>query len=107
MIASAMRRKRCRSNGASNLRVWTASALQLSCSTSPNKSGGVMSEVVYRSEVRIERVKGPVRRAYLPAESEPVVFGVHGAIAEHYKAPSNVAEPRAATLDYIVAAAAG
>jgi hypothetical protein len=29
-----------------------------------------MSEVVYRSEVRIERVKGPVRKAYLPAESE-------------------------------------
>ena len=27
-----------------------------------------MSEVVYRSEVRIERVKGPVRKAYLPAE---------------------------------------
>jgi hypothetical protein len=25
-----------------------------------------MPEVVYRSEVRIERVKGPVRRAYLP-----------------------------------------
>jgi hypothetical protein len=35
-----------------------------------------MSEVVYRSEVRIERVKGPVRKAYLPAESEPVIFGV-------------------------------
>ena len=66
-----------------------------------------MSEVVYRSEVRIERVKGPVRKAYLPAESEPVIFGVHGAIAKHYKAPSNVAEPHAATLDYIVAAAAG
>jgi hypothetical protein len=42
-----------------------------------------MSEVVYRSEVRIERVKGPVRKAYLPAESEPVIFGVHGAVAEH------------------------
>jgi hypothetical protein len=25
-----------------------------------------MSDVVYRSEVRIERVKGPMRRAYLP-----------------------------------------
>ena len=35
-------------------------------------------EVVYRSEVRIERVKGPVRRAWLPAEKEPVIFGVHG-----------------------------
>ena len=66
-----------------------------------------MSEVVYRSEVRIERVKGPVRRAYLPAESKPVIFGVHGSIAEHYRVSSAVAEPRATTLDYIVAAAAG
>jgi hypothetical protein len=66
-----------------------------------------VSEVVYRSEVRIERVKGPVRKAYLPAEREPVVFGVHGAVAEHYKVPPAVAAPRATTLDYIVAAAAG
>jgi hypothetical protein len=66
-----------------------------------------MSEVVYRSEVRIERVKGPVRKAYLPTESEPVIFGVHGAVAEHYKVPASVAEPHATTLDYIVAAAAG
>jgi hypothetical protein len=41
-----------------------------------------MSEVVYRCEVRIERVKGPVRKAYLPAESEPVIFGVNGAVAK-------------------------
>ena len=66
-----------------------------------------MSDVVYRSEVRIERVKGPVRKAYLPAEPEPVIFGVHGAIAAHYKVSPNVVEPRATTLDYIIAAAAG
>ena len=66
-----------------------------------------MSAVVYRSEVRIERVKGPIRRAYLPAESKPVIFGVHGAVAEHYKVPPDVLEPRATTLDYVVAAAAG
>ena len=66
-----------------------------------------MSEVVYRSEVRVERVKGTVRKAHLPAESEPVIFGVHGAVAEHYKVPATVTEPRATTLDYIVAAAAG
>jgi uncharacterized OsmC-like protein len=66
-----------------------------------------MSEVVYRSHVRIERVKGPVRRAYLPAETKPVIFGVHGAVAEHYKVPPAVLEPHATTLDYIVAAAAG
>ena len=66
-----------------------------------------MSEVVYRSQVRIERVRGPVRRAYLPAESEPVTFGVHGAVAEHYRVPPDALEPHATTLDYIVAAAAG
>ena len=43
-----------------------------------------MSEVVYTSEVRIERQRGPLRLAYMPAEKEPVPFGVHGAIAAHY-----------------------
>ncbi len=66
-----------------------------------------MSSVAYRSEVRIERVKGPIRRAWLPAEPEPVIFGVHGAVAEHYKVPPSVTEPHATTLDYVVAAAAG
>ena len=66
-----------------------------------------MAEVVYRSEVRIERVKGPVRRAYLPAETEPVIFGVHGAVAEHYKVAPGALPEHATTLDYIVAATAG
>lgn len=66
-----------------------------------------MSEVVYRSQVRIERLKGSIRRAYLPAEADPVIFGVHGAVAQHYKVPPAVLEPHATTLDYIVAAAAG
>jgi hypothetical protein len=66
-----------------------------------------MSDVVYRSEVRIERVKGPVRKAYLPGEDEPVIFGVHGAIAAHYKVSPDAFPPRATTIDYVVAAAAG
>ncbi len=66
-----------------------------------------MAEVAYRSQVRIERVKGPVRRAWLPAEPQPVIFGVHGAVAEHYRVPPEVLEPHATTLDYIVAATAG
>ena len=66
-----------------------------------------MSDVAYKSEIRIERVKGPIRRAYLPGEKEPIVFGVHGAIAEHYKVPPDAFEPRAATLDYVIAATAG
>lgn len=66
-----------------------------------------MPDVVYRSEVRIERVKGPLRRAFLPGESAPVSFAVHGAVAEHYGRAPGTFEPHATTLDYVVAAAAG
>lgn len=64
-------------------------------------------EVAYRSVVKIERVKGPLRRAYLPAEKTPVLFGVHSEIAQHYGVDPSVHSPHATTLDYIVAAAAG
>jgi len=63
--------------------------------------------VVYRSRVRIERQRGPVRLAWLPAEKEPVVFGIHSEVAQHYKVPPDKYPPRATTLDYVVAAAAG
>jgi hypothetical protein len=66
-----------------------------------------MADVAYRSHVRIERVRGPLRKAYLPAESEPVLFGVHGAVARHYKVPDGASEPHATTLDYVIGAAAG
>jgi hypothetical protein len=62
---------------------------------------------VYTSRVRIERQAGPVRFAYLPAESQPVVFGVHSEVAQHYKVSSEAYPPRATTLDYLVAAAGG
>ena len=62
---------------------------------------------VYESRVRIERDKGPLRRAWLPAEREPVIFGVHSEIAAHYHVDPAASEPHAATLDYVVAAAAG
>ena len=63
--------------------------------------------VVYTSNIKIERVKGPLRRAYLPVEESPVLFGVHSQIAEHYNVDPKVHEPHAATLDYVVASAAG
>jgi hypothetical protein len=66
-----------------------------------------MAEVAYVSQVRIEPVQGVLRRAFLPAEKEPVLFGVHGAIAAHYGVTPEISEPHATTLDYIVAAAAG
>ena len=67
-----------------------------------------MSEaVVYTAQVRIERVKGPLRRAYLPQEQGPIFFGVHSEVAEHYGVDPNVHEPHATTLDYVIAATAG
>ena len=64
-------------------------------------------EVAYTSRVRIEREKGPIRLAYLPAEAEPVVFGSHSEVAEHYKVPPGKYPTHATTLDYIVAATGG
>ena len=67
-----------------------------------------MPEVVYTSRVHIERVKGPLRIAYLPGEPQPVRFSVHGAIAAHYKVdPATLVEPHAATIDYVIASTAG
>jgi len=62
---------------------------------------------VYLSRVRIERIKGPYRRAYLPVEPEPVSFGVHSEVAEHYGTDLAIHDPHATTLDYLVAATAG
>ena len=64
-------------------------------------------DVVYTSNVKIERVKGPLRRAYLPQVESPVMLGVHSEIAEHYGVDPQVHDPHATTLDYVVAAAAG
>jgi uncharacterized OsmC-like protein len=66
-----------------------------------------MGEVSYVSRVRIERVGGPQRLAYLPAEKEPVIFGVHSEVAEHYGVSPEQFPPHATTLDYVVAAAGG
>jgi hypothetical protein len=66
-----------------------------------------MGEVIYRAEIPLTRVKGPLRLAQLPAEAEPVRFGTHGPIARHYGIKGEVPEPHATTLDYVVAAAGG
>ena len=66
-----------------------------------------MGETAYRSKVRVERVKGSLRRAFLPETPEPVLFGTHGAVAAHYGAQPGQYEPHATTLDYLVASAAG
>lgn len=66
-----------------------------------------MADVAYVSRVRIERLGGPQRLAHLPAEQEPVTFGVHSEVAEHYGVAPEQYPPHATTLDYVVAAAGG
>lgn len=68
----------------------------------------VESKVVYVSNIRLERKKGPLRVAQLPGESNPVIFSVHDEIAKHYGVDEKaLRESHAATIDYVVAAAGG
>ena len=67
-----------------------------------------ISDVVYVSNIKIERKVGPLRIAHLPGEPQPVIFSVHGAIAEHYHIdPASLTEHHAATIDYVIAGTAG
>jgi hypothetical protein len=66
-----------------------------------------MADVTYLSKVRIEPVEGRIRRAYIPGVEEPVLFGVHSEIAQHYGVSPKEEEPHSSTLDYLVAAAGG
>lgn len=66
-----------------------------------------MSEVKYISKVKVEPVEGKIRRAYLPVQEEPIVFGVHSEVAEHYGVSPGQIEPYDTTLDYVVAATGG
>jgi hypothetical protein len=67
-----------------------------------------MSEIVYVSNSKIERKQGPLRVAQLPGEAQPVIFSVHGAIAEHYKVdPAKLKESHSSTIDYVIASTAG
>ena len=66
-----------------------------------------MNEIAYVSEVRVERLGGPLRAAYLPGEAKPVVYGMHGAIAKHYGASPGQFPSHASTIDHLVGAALG
>ena len=66
-----------------------------------------MSNVVYVSKSHIERRHGPLRVAQLPGESNPVIYSVHGAIAQHYKVdPAKLPETHSSTIDYAIASTA-
>ena len=62
---------------------------------------------LYVSRVRIVRERGPIRQAYVPAETEPVLFGTHDEVREHYGTAPGQFPDHATTLDYVVAAAGG
>ncbi len=64
-----------------------------------------MSEAVYVSKVKVIQEKRPKRRAYLAGFEEPIYFGVHSEVAAFYKMTPEEELP--ATLDYLVASAAG
>jgi hypothetical protein len=66
-----------------------------------------MGELAYVSQVRVERQGGPLRAAYLPGEEEPTLYGMHGAIAEHYGAQPGQFPEHASTIDHLVGAALG
>ncbi len=64
-----------------------------------------MGELVHTSRIRVERVKGPLRHAYIEQFPEPVRFGVHGGIKKFYGVEPEEEVP--ATLDYMIAAVGG
>ncbi|HVP66927.1 MAG TPA: hypothetical protein VMT17_06665 [Anaeromyxobacteraceae bacterium] len=66
-----------------------------------------MSEIAYRSEVVLRRFPGSLRKAWLPGESAPALFGTHGAVAAHYGRAPGTYEPHATTIDYVVGATGG
>lgn len=61
-----------------------------------------MGEVVHTSRLRIERVRGPIRQAFLENFNTPIRFGVHGGVKRFYGVEPDEEVP--ATLDHIVAA---
>ena len=58
-----------------------------------SRFGGILGDVVYKAEIPLTRIKGPLRLAHMPTEPEPVRFGTHGPIARHYGIQGEVPEP--------------
>ena len=64
-----------------------------------------MAVPVHTSRIRIEKVNGPIRHAYIENFEEPIRFGVHGGIKEFYGIEPDEEIP--ATLDHMIAAVGG
>lgn len=64
-----------------------------------------MPDVVHTSRIRIEKIKGPLRHAYIEHFTAPIRFGVHGGIKKFYGIEPEEDVP--ATLDHVIAAVGG
>ena len=64
-----------------------------------------MAEIIHTSRIRLEKVKGPIRHAYIEHFTEPIRFGVHGGIKRFYGVEPEEDVP--ATLDHMIAAVGG
>jgi len=64
-----------------------------------------MGELIHTSHIRLEKIKGPIRHAYIENIKEPVRYGVHGAIKKFYGVEPEEEVP--ATLDHMIAAIGG
>lgn len=64
-----------------------------------------MADRVHTSRMRLERIRGPIRHAYLEGFTDPIRFGVHGAIKRFYGVEPDEEIP--ATLDHMIAAVGG
>src|SRR5947199_9881220 len=60
-----------------------------------------MGELIHTSHIRLEKIKGPIRHAYIENCKEPVRYGVHGAIKKFYGDEREEEVP--ANLDHMLA----
>ncbi len=64
-----------------------------------------MGDLIHTSRIRIEKIKGPIRHAYIEQFTEPIRFGVHSGIKKFYGVEPDEELP--ATLDHMIAAVGG
>ena len=66
--------------------------------------------VAHTSHIRIEKLQGPHRTAYVEGFTDPINFGIHGGIKQFYqdKYGREIKGPEyPATLDHMIAGIAG
>jgi hypothetical protein len=62
-------------------------------------------DIVHTSRIFIERIRGPIRHAYIEGFETPLRFGVHTNIKRFYGVEPDEELP--ATLDHMIAAVGG